>query len=410
MTRELEGVRVALDARYLGRPGMGIHAYLVAVVDVLRDHGARPVLLCDQTTRLDPRYDDLEQVVLWSPSRRAWEQVALAWHLWRNRDYDAYFAPGNTGVPLVCPMRGRRVVVTVHDLIPLRRPREHLATPLAYVGYLVGIASSVLRADTVLVNTVHGAGEIGRIFRRHAVVTGQPLPRMLGAQAPGREPAPATAARDAGRSSRPSPRSTSSPGGGRGRYVLYNGGADSRKNVDVLLHGFAEFRAVHADYELVVVGHGFERYQRLVLDSGIAGVRFAGYVDEAEKWELVRAAAALVYPSSIEGYGLPIVEGFLGETVVVSSGYEVLREVAGDAAVLLDRVSAPSIAEALERVASMDEAERSGWLARGADQLDRLVGCWREDLLVAAFRPVAVPSGACAPPARPATPARAPVR
>lgn len=382
MTNELEGLRIAVDARYLGRPGMGIHAYLVAVLDALHEHGARLTLLVDQTTRLDPRYDDLEQVVLWGPSRRAWEQVALAWHLWRRRDYDAYFEPGNTGVPLLCAKGGRRVVVTVHDLIPLHLPRRFAAEPVAYLGYLAGIATSVLRADVVLVNTAHGAREIGRAFRRHAVVTGQPLPRMLGGVLEAGSPTPGT---DTGAGIEASELSLSLR---RYPYVLYNGGADPRKNIDQLLLGFAQFRESHQDHELVVVGHGFAHYEQLVRDRGIEGVEFAGYVDEEEKRALVRGATALVYPSALEGYGLPLVEGFLDGTVVVCSGYEVLREVAGDAAILLDTVSPESIAGALDRVAAMDEVERSVWRARGAAQLERLIARWREDLLVAAFTPV----------------------
>jgi len=384
VTGELAGVRIAVDARYLGRPGMGIHAYLVAVLDALCDHGARPTLLVDQTTRLDPRYDDLEQVVLWSPSRRAFEQAAVAWHLWRRRDYDAYFAPANTGVPLLCAKRRRRVVVTIHDLIPLHLPRRYAREPLAYLGYLVGIATSVLRADVVLVSTAHGAREIGRTFHRHAVVTGQPLPRMLRVAPEAGPPAPAVdRSAGTGEPVRPCRRYP---------YVLYNGGADARKNVDQLLLGFALFRESHRDHELVVVGHGFERYEKLVRDRGIDGVVFAGYVEEQEKWALVRGATALVYPSALEGYGLPIVEGFLGGTVVVSSGHEVLREVAGGAAVVLDAVSAESIAGALDRIAAMDDAERSAWRTRGTEQLARLLDRWREDLLVAAFAPVVDPA------------------
>jgi glycosyltransferase involved in cell wall biosynthesis len=366
---ELAGVRVAVDGRYLGRPGMGISRYLYAVIGLLEEAGATLTLLVDHTTSLPPACDHLKRIVLRNRSRFGWEQFSVARYLARARDYDVYYAPGNYGMPLFHRKRGRRVVITVHDLVPLRFPKRYGRRPLSYLEYCVSLATSVLRADAILVDSHFVAGELRKTFGRPALVTSLPLAKLLA---------------DPGRGDL--------PGVGRARpYFVYNGGADERKNVGALILAFEVFHQVRPDYELVILGRGYDRYERLARDRGIRGVVFAGYVEEAEKWRLIRGARALVYPSEMEGYGLPIVEGFAEGTVVLCANNSSLCEVGGQGVVFLESTTATAIADGLERVAAMGEADRAAQVARGREQLDRLVRGFRRDLLIDAFQPRASP-------------------
>ena len=76
----------------------------------------------------------------------------------------------------------------------------------------------------------------------------------------------------------------------------------------------------------------------------------AGYLDTAELRRLVAGAAALVYPSSYEGFGLPPLEAFAAGTPVVASDLPVVREVTGTLASLVPVGDEVALAGALRDV------------------------------------------------------------
>jgi alpha-1,3-rhamnosyl/mannosyltransferase len=85
---------------------------------------------------------------------------------------------------------------------------------------------------------------------------------------------------------------------------------------------------------------------------GLSGrVRMTGYLPRADLIALYRAAAALVYPSLHEGFGLPVLEAMAAGKAVLTSDREPLRGLAGDAAVLVDPADEEAIAAGIRRVA-----------------------------------------------------------
>ena len=78
-----------------------------------------------------------------------------------------------------------------------------------------------------------------------------------------------------------------------------------------------------------------------------ADVRFPGWVSAAELEALYAAATAFVFPSLAEGFGLPVLEAMARGVPVACTDRGSLAEVAGDAALLFDPVSEPSIARAI---------------------------------------------------------------
>jgi len=160
-----------------------------------------------------------------------------------------------------------------------------------------------------------------------------------------------------------------------GRYVLFVGGIEPRKN----LHGLVEaFRRVDTEAWLVVAG-GRTNWipgETGRLESAVARlpeavrrrVRFTGYVSEDDKRALLAGAEVLAYPSKYEGFGFPVLEGFAAGVPVLTSTASSLPEVAGDAALLVDATDPGEIAEGLERLLG-DEALRSGLRAAGHERV-----------------------------------------
>lgn len=92
------------------------------------------------------------------------------------------------------------------------------------------------------------------------------------------------------------------------RFVLYLGRRDATKNVDLLLRSFRRFRRIFDsdDLKLVLAGAGRESFH-----SPDEGVHDLGFVDEAIKTALLRAARALFQPSRNESFSRALMEAWL---------------------------------------------------------------------------------------------------
>jgi len=129
------------------------------------------------------------------------------------------------------------------------------------------------------------------------------------------------------------------------------------KNHAVLLRAFEQFRSSspeHPRYSLVLTGFG--DWPRFQADNGhVAGVEHLGFVSAAQLGALFREAAALVFPSLYEGFGIPVLEAFALGCPVVCSGVGSLPEVAGDGALLIDPKSPADIADKMAKVADQPD-------------------------------------------------------
>lgn len=122
-------------------------------------------------------------------------------------------------------------------------------------------------------------------------------------------------------------------------YLLFVGTIQPRKNLASLVMAFAQIADEYRELQLVIVGaRGWlaDADFRAVKVTGIADrVVFAGRVSDLELAWMYQHAVIYVQPSWQEGFGLPVLEAMKWGTPVVTSDGGALKEVAGEAAVVV---------------------------------------------------------------------------
>lgn len=152
-----------------------------------------------------------------------------------------------------------------------------------------------------------------------------------------------------------------------GPFLLYLGTIEVKKGILELLSGYRQALELGLDATLVLAGGrggpSLDLQDEIRCVGCVGRIRHLGYIDEVDKKPLMKAAAAFVYPSLYEGFGLPPLEAMaLGVPCVVSDQTS-LPEIAGDAA-LITRVQAPAeFGKALVRAAQDEVFRRAAAVA-----------------------------------------------
>lgn len=136
-------------------------------------------------------------------------------------------------------------------------------------------------------------------------------------------------------------------------FLLHVGIRKGYKNFSTLLRAVASSPRLRSDFDIVAFGSGPFNPEEAALLSKLGyregQVRHTGGND-AELATCYRSAAAFVYPSLYEGFGLPPLEAMSHRCPVVSSNTSAMPEVVGNAGEYFDPSSAEDMAEAIERV------------------------------------------------------------
>ena len=120
-------------------------------------------------------------------------------------------------------------------------------------------------------------------------------------------------------------------------FLLYVGGRTNYKNFDFAAAVINDQK----DLKLVIVGGGFllENEIKLFSKEALERVIFISSAENHELNVLYNTALALLYPSSYEGFGIPVVEAMRAGCPVIGLNNTTIREVAENAALLLDSTS-----------------------------------------------------------------------
>ncbi len=135
-------------------------------------------------------------------------------------------------------------------------------------------------------------------------------------------------------------------------YFLTFSTLEPRKNLENVVKGFSIFQRLHPleTYRLVLAGRSDPKmFGKVFLDEH-PDIRMIGFVDEEDKAAVYSAARGLLFISTYEGFGFPVLEGMACGTPVVTSTSASMPEVAGEAAILVDSYDSVKIADAMERL------------------------------------------------------------
>src|SRR6266850_435495 len=147
-------------------------------------------------------------------------------------------------------------------------------------------------------------------------------------------------------------------------YLLFVGSLKPHKNISTLLQAFMLLRQRHnIRQRLLIVGDDARWKSLLVEECSRLGIQdattFVPYVSQELLPKVYAGADLLVIPSTIEGFGLPVLEAMASGTPVVCSRAASLPEVAGDAVLYFDPASAEELAEKIEKILNSTELQES---------------------------------------------------
>jgi glycosyltransferase involved in cell wall biosynthesis len=177
---------------------------------------------------------------------------------------------------------------------------------------------------------------------------------------------------------------------GESPVVLCVSALIAHKNLARLIDAFAALE-IERDAVLVIVGHhGLEKdaLASRAASVGVANrVRLTGWIDRGDLEALYREARVFVYPSLIEGFGMPILEAMARGVPVASSTAGALIEVGGEAAEYFDPRDTESMTGALRRLI-VDQQRRSQLIALGHERVREFTWARCAEETLAAYRRV----------------------
>jgi glycosyltransferase involved in cell wall biosynthesis len=275
--------------------------------------------------------------------RILWEQFRLHSRVFRD-GADLLHAPCYV-MPVMCL---KPVVLTVHDLFALNHPALCRKGNASHYGRMM--PKSIRRAARVLVPTHAVKRELVDTITdiRSDRVTVAPWgvdPCFRPVDDPARREAVALKY------------------GLPPRFVLHVGREEPKKNLRQVVEAYFAATAVRKlPHRLVLAGPkgwGGARLKRIIRELNLEEkVVRPGFIAEEDLPAVYSLAEALLFPSLAEGFGFPVLEAMACGTPVIAAAIPALREVAGEAALLVPPAELPPLREALERVLTEEACAR----------------------------------------------------
>jgi len=242
-------------------------------------------------------------------------------------------------VPLM--YRGK-YIVTIHDLIISHFPTSRATTlnpflykiKLFFYNFIIKLAA--VRAQSIIAVSKYTKDDIASYFRINAdkiivIYEGVDLPVASQAEC----------------------QAVLDELGIKGDYLLYVGSAYPHKNLERLLLAFQKIHQTNLLLQLVLVGKinfFYDRIKKLINELGLQkNVILTDYVPDDKLACIYQTADLYVFPSLLEGFGLPPLEAQTYGVPVISSNTSCLPEILGESAVYFDPTNVDDIVEKINR-------------------------------------------------------------
>lgn len=327
--------RIGIDARCLSVPITGIGQYTLQLLSRMSLSGGRWYLYSNLKLLPDISFAGNVVVRDGQMTGRAmatlWSQTLLPHQVGRD-GIDLFWSPRHH-LPLFLDSRIKQVV-TIHDLVWRHAPQTMKSTG-RLLDFLL-MPRSIRKADGVIAVSAATAADI------QAELPALPNDRVR-------------VIHEGASCVDPLPREVLDSLGITGKFILFVGTLEPRKNLKRLLVAYRSLEPeLQREYPLVIAGGkgwGEDDLAALIVGYGLEDhVVITGYVAGDVLATLYRYAELLVMPSLYEGFGLPLVEAMSFGTPVLTSNCSSMKEVTGEAGVLVDPYDSASIATGIKEV------------------------------------------------------------
>jgi len=348
-------IRIGVNALYLIPGGVGgTEIYLRNLLEALAeiDSENQYVIFTNRETGAAlaparPNFVTAPQPIRASfrPGRILWEQLGLPLAARKHR-LNVLFNPGFTA-PILC---GCPMVTVLHDLQHKIHPEYFRRVDLPFWNFFVWAAAR--RSRGIITGSAASHDDIQRYYGRASEVIYHGVEREFSAIARHREPR---------------------------NYLLCASTSHPHKNLERLLRVHSQMKNPP---KLILTGvRGFvaEEIERLAGEF----VEILGWVPREQLYELYRCALGMIYPSTFEGFGMPVLEAMTAGVPLACSDIPPLREIARSTVHFFDPSSDREVRDALLLLASgkisteaaQNRAAQFSWKKSARATLDYLSKC-----------------------------------
>lgn len=269
------------------------------------------------------------------------------------------------------PKRGARVILTIHDLIPLALPDLYFQSEEQVAIYKSRIETSINRSDLIITDSYCSKNDILKYFRPKA----EPVVVYLANTMP-------ADSRYMEKSDRE-----------RETYFVFLGGYEQRKGLDVLVKVYLDlFLEKQINFPLVIIGYpnhySKELHDDIEKGKSCGAIIETGALSNEDVVGILSGARALIYPSLYEGFGFPALEGMSVGCPVITTKNSSLPEVCGDAAIYIDSDSKKDMAQAILSV-DRNETIRKDLRKRGLIQANNFTWAKSAEVMMKALKSLA---------------------